>query len=321
MKDIKPLLLVLLSIGLVSTWVYHIYDKTQYSQRKAEVSGKDSVLVADAIKDSLNNLYSSAIKDLDYRLDSARTSADSLQSKLNSSNSNAATLQGQLDSKLKEINRLKLEIGNLLGKKDFSKSDSKVARQKIDELQQKVDELSDQNLSMEEEKKQLGNALMELTQNVDSLQMNIRRLSVENESLNEKVRLATVFIASEVKIEAVEVKGNSEENTSQAKRADKFVASFIVQNRVNQFSNVEVTTVLIQPDGQVMQSTVWDSGTFEAKNEGRKGFTRKIKFDYEKGEQKSLLFTVDTEKCQKGTYTFQVWHNGIMIGQATKKLS
>lgn len=321
MRDIKPLLLVLLSIGLVSTWVYHIYDKTMYTQRKTEVAGKDSVLVADAIKDSLNNVYSSTIRSLDYRLDSAKTTADSLQNKLNFSNNNAATLQGQLDNKLKEINQLKLEISTLLGKKDFSKSDSKVARQKIEELQQKVDELSDQNLSMEQEKKQLGNALMELTQNVDSLQMNIRRLSVENEALNEKVRLATVFIASEVKIEAVEVKGNSEENTSQAKKTDKFVASFIVQNRVSQFSNVEVTTVLIQPDGHVMQSTVWDSGTFDVKNEGRKNFTRKIKFDYEKGEQKHLLFTVDTEKCQKGAYTFQVWHNGIMIGQAIKKLS
>ena len=70
-----------------------------------------------------------------------------------------------------------------------------------------------------------------------------------------------------------------------------------------------------------MQSTVWDSGTFEAKNDGRKNFTRKIKFDYEKGEQKYLLFTVDADNCQKGIYTFQVWHNGIMIGQAIKKLS
>jgi peptidoglycan hydrolase CwlO-like protein len=320
MKDIKPLLLVLLSIGLVSTWVFHIYDKTMYSRQKTEVSVKDSEL-ADGIKDSLNKLYSSAIRELDSRLDSSQTNADSLQNRLISSKTNAATLQRQLDSKLRDINRLKMEISNILGKSDFSKSDSKVARQKIEELQEKVDELSNQNLSMEEEKKQLGNALMQLTQNVDSLQMNIRRLSVENEALNEKVRLATVFIASEVKIEAIEVKGNSEENTSQAKKADKFVASFIVQNRVNQFSNVEVTTVLIQPDGHVMQSTVWDSGTFDAKKEGRKSFTRKIKFDYEKGEQKYLLFTVDTEKCQKGIYTFQVWHNGIMIGQASKKLS
>jgi hypothetical protein len=50
----------------------------------------------------------------------------------------------------------------------------------------------------------------------------------------------------------------------------------------------------------------------------RKNYTRKIKFDYEKGEQKHLLFSIDTERCQKGVYTFQVWHNGIMIGRQQK---
>ena len=307
MKDIKALLLVLLSIGLVSTWIYHIYDKTMYSQRKTEVIEKDPLAAANAIKDSLSKLYTATIRELDTRLDSSQN--------------NAAALQSSLDNKLQEINTLKLDISNLLGKKNFSKSDVMLARQKIAELQNKVDDLNEQNSSMEQEKKQLGNTLLQISQNVDSLQLNIRHLSVENEALNEKVKLANIFIASDVKIEAVEVKGSSEEATSQAKKANKFVASFIVQNRVNQFSNVEVTTVLIQPDGEVMQSTVWDSGTFDAKNEGRKSFTRKIKFDYEKGEQKYLLFTVDTDKCQKGIYTSQVWHNGIMIGQATKKLS
>jgi hypothetical protein len=307
MRDIKPLLLILLSIGLVSTWVYHIYDKTNYTRQKSELYAADSTLVAGAIKDSLSSLYSAALRELDTRLDSSQE--------------NAATLQGHLDTKLDEIDQLKSEIRTILNKRDFSKEDLVEARTKIAELQRKVDELSNQNLSMEEEKKQLGNTLMQITQNVDSLQMNIRRLSMENEALNEKVSLASVFIASEVKIDAVETRGSAEESTSQARRADKFIASFIVQNRANNFSNVEVTTVLVKPDGQVLQSTVWDSGTFDAKNEGKKNYTRKIKFDYEKGEQKHLLFSIETEKCQKGIYTFQVWHNGIMIGKATKTLS
>lgn len=307
MRDIKPLLIILLSTGLVSTWIYHIYDKTQYSQRKTEVLVKDSAAVADAIKDSLNRLYSTTISELDTRLDS--------------SESNAASLQNKLDSKLTEINRLKSDIRNILNKRDFSRTDLKQAKAKISELQGKVDELSDQNISMEEEKKQLGLVLAQVSRNVDSLQRNIRKLSLENEALNEKVNLASVFIASDVRIDAVETRGSSEEATTHAKRADKFIASFTVQNRVSQFTNTEVTTVVVQPDGQVMQSTVWDSGIFESKNGGKKSFTRKIRFDYERGEQKHLLFTIDAERIQKGTYTLQVWHNGIMIGQATKKLS
>lgn len=307
MKDTKPLLLVLLSLGLVSTWVYHIYDKAQYSRQTAGTDVKGQEAITNAIKDSLNNIYSVTISDLDSRLNSTKFNADSLQNKL--------------DGKLKEINLLKNEIRGILGKGDFSKIDISIAKQKIEELQQKVNELNDQNITMEEEKKQLNNVLVQLTENVDTLQRNIRRLSSENESLNEKISLASVFIASELKIEAIEVRGTSEESTSQAKKTDKFVASFVVQNRVNQFSNAELTTVLLKPDGQVMQSTVWDSGSFDTKSEGRKSFTRKIKFDYEKGEQKNLLFTINTENCQKGVYTFQLWHNGIKIGQATKTLS
>jgi len=307
MRDLKPLLLVLLSIILIFTWVYHFYDKSTYVHQSTELSVKDSTSVGRAIRDSLKNLYAAAILELDTRLDSSQE--------------NTALLQNRLATRLDEIEQLKSEIRNILSKQNFTAEDLVEARKKIAELQQKVDQLSGQKLSMEEEKKQLSNTLLQLTENVDSLQMNIRRLSLENEALNEKVSLASVFVASEVKIDAVESRGAAEESTSQAKRADKFIASFIVQNRVNNFTSAEVTTVLVKPDGQVLQSTVWDSGSFDARNEGKKNYTRKIKFDYEKGEEKHLLFSIDTEKCQKGVYTFQVWHNGILIGKATKTLS
>jgi uncharacterized phage infection (PIP) family protein YhgE len=291
---------------MVSTWVYHIYDKTQYSQRKNDVQLNEPAAVAVAIKDSLNKLYTATINELDTRLDSSQNTPAKLIS----------TLQERLD----EINKLKSDIREILNRRDFSRKDLKQAREMIADLQGKVTQLSDQNTSMEEEKKQLGFVLAQLTHNVDSLQANIRRLNQENESLNEKVNLASVFVASDVRIDAVESRGSSEETTSQARKADKFIASFTVQNRVNQFTNAEVTTVVVQPDGQVLQSTVWDSGTFESKGEGKKNFTRKLKFDYERGEQKHLLFSIDAERCQKGTYTLQVWHNGVLIGQASKKL-
>ncbi len=306
MRDTKPLLLLLLSIGLISTWVYHIYDKSQYSKQTTEVN-VNPLSAIDSSKDSLSKIYSAAITDLDTRPAYSTSKEDSLKNRL--------------DERLKEISVLKNEIKGLLNKSNFSNIDLNLAKEKIATLQQKVDELDEQRTNMEKEKNQLNTVLETLTQSVDTLQRNIRRLNTENASLNEKIALASVFVASELKIEAIEVKGNSEESTSQAKKTDKIVASFVVQNRVNRFSNAELTTVLLAPDGQVMQSTVWDSGSFDTKSEGRKSFTRKIKFDYEKGEQKNLLFTIDTEKCQKGTYTFQLWHNGIKIGQATKTLS
>jgi transposase len=297
MRDIKPLLILLLAFGLVSTWVYHIYDKSQYAHLRVESKSEETT---NEVRDSLQAVYASVVNQMGDSLNSVQTTAE---------------------ERLKEINVLKNEIRAILSKKEFSRIDQNIAEQKIVQLQQKVDELDIRKRDMETERAQLNNILLQLTQDVDTLQQSIRKLNNENQALNEKVALASIFVASEVKIEAVAVRGNEEEPTSVAKKTDKFVASFVVQNRVNQFANAELTSVVLMPDGKVMQSTVWDSGTFDTKGDGKKNFTRKIRFDYEKGEQKNLLFTIDAENCQKGTYTLQLWHNGVMIGQARKTLS
>src|ERR1041385_4574445 len=114
MRDIKPLLLLLLSAGLISTWIYHLYDKTIYSKKHTEVFIKDSTAVADAIRDSLQKFYSFTISNLDVRLDSTRSDADSLK--------------GQLDTKLGEIYKLRNDIGNILKNRNATKADLAVAR-------------------------------------------------------------------------------------------------------------------------------------------------------------------------------------------------
>ena len=139
MRDLKPLLLVLLSIILIFTWVYHFYDKSTYVHQSTELSVKDSTSVGRAIRDSLKSLYAAAILELDTRLDSSQE--------------NTALLQNRLATRLDEIEQLKSEIRNILSKQNFTAEDLVEARKKIAELQQKVDQLSGQKLSMEEEKK------------------------------------------------------------------------------------------------------------------------------------------------------------------------
>src|SRR5690606_40020783 len=87
MKDIKPLLLILLSIGLVGTWVFHLYDKAQYSTQIASASTVDSAAVERNIRDSLQQAYAQAISNLDFKLDSSQITADSdrKSTRLNSS--------------------------------------------------------------------------------------------------------------------------------------------------------------------------------------------------------------------------------------------
>ncbi len=302
MRDIRPLLLILLSTGLVATWVYHIYDKTRYTRIRNEVFVRDSAAVAAAVRDSLSLIFTNTIHTMDARLDSTRSSADSLRQ--------------DLSGRVAVINQLRQEIGSILSKTSVSQQDLDTAREKINELQQLVASLRARNTSMEEEKQHLTGILDQLGKTADSLQKNIRRLSDENTVLQEKVGLAAIFVASEIRLSAVDVRGDREDPTNVAKKADKFIVSFVLQNNVNDYNGAEVAVLVIQPDKKVLQNVNWNSGQFETRQEGRKAFTRMVRFDYERGERKELQFTLDPDDFLKGNYVLQVWHKGVLIGSS-----
>jgi hypothetical protein len=308
MRDTKPLLIALLTVGLVGTWVYHLYDKTQYSLQRTKIYVKDSVAIADAVRDSLRIRYTTTIDSMDNQLVSTQTGNDSLKNELNVT--------------FTEMNQLKSQINNILKNRTVSREDLGIARQKITELQQKVDELNGTNNSISEEKNRLSLQMQQLTTQMESLRQNVQVLSAQNASLSEQVKMSSIFIASEMNLNAVNVRSNKEEETDQVKKADRFVASFVVQNMTNEYSGAEVVVVVLQPDGNVLQISDWNTGNFfETTMQGIKSYTRLVKFDYTKGEQKQIIFSLSPDKFQKGTYKFQVWHKGVMIGEASKSLS
>ena len=310
MKDIRSLLLVLLSFGLVATWVYHLYDKANYVKNRTEVNsaGKDSSDATRVVRDSLQRNYSVTISQLDLKLDSSRNTSDSLQS--------------QLAIRVNEINRLKKEISKVLQNPNSTNSELLMARQKMKELEDLVQSLRDEKNALQTEKEKLSARLDQMDEEVSGLQQNIKRLDDENKSLTEKIKMASIFVASALHFTAIDERGDTkEQETSQAKKANKFVASFVLQNNFNEYMGAEIMIVITKPDGSTLQSSVWDSGIFDTKAEGKKNYTRKMRFDYNKGEQKALIFTLDVENCQKGYYTLEIWHHGVRIGQTVKHLS
>ena len=306
MKDIKPLLLVLLSAGLVGTWVYHLYDKTIYSNRKNEIYIKDSAAVADAIRDSMQKIYTGTIRELDTQLDSTLSNVDSLQD--------------NLDTKLGEINKLRREINGILKNRKATRSDLTLAKGKINDLQERINDLREQNDSMEEEKKRLTNVLDQLNSEMKGLEQNIRRLDQENKELSEKIYIASSFVVSELFFYVADVKGSREQLTTNPRKADKFVASFVLQNNIADYESAEIFVIITAPNGHVIQNPIWNSGTFPTKTEGIKNFTRRVKFEYNKGEPKKLVFSVDADKYEKGDYKLDLYHNGIQIAKTSYSL-
>lgn len=298
----------MLSVGLVATWVYHLYDKSQYSNRKTEVFIKDSTAVAQGVQDSLQKLYTHTISNLEAGLDSTK--------------STAGQLKGELQTKLSEISKLRNEIATILKKNNINKEDMDLARSKTIELQRLVAELQNKNTSIEDEKKQITVVLDKVNVQVKDLEGNVQKLDQENKVLTEKVNLASAFVASELKLSSVTVKNDKEQETNLAKKTSKLVISFAVKNNVTQYENADIFVVITQPDGRILKNEdVWEATTINIQNGSRINYTRKIRFEYEKGETKQLIFSLNTEEYLKGTYTLQLYHNGYMIGQTMKMLN
>lgn len=306
--------MALLSFGLVATWVYHLYDKSTYSNRETKVAAVDSAVFIKTVRDSLEKAYSATIRQLDNQLDSSYNTSDSLYIRLN-------TKEAELENKVQEANKLKTDISNLLRKPDLTNAEVVLARQKINELEEIVKQLRNEKSVLEAEKKELTVKLDQMSGEVNSLQQTIRRVTDDNKNMTEKIKLASVFVSSSMHFTALHTKSEKEQETSQAKRADKFVASFVLQNNFNDYMNAEIMIVITEPDDRVLQNSAWDSGSFDTRSGGKKNYTRKMKFDYTKGEQKALIFSLDADTFQKGTYTLQIWHNGTLIGEIAKTLS
>ena len=310
MKDTKSLLLVLLSVGLVGTWIYHLYDKTIYSKTIAEVSSKDDEMIQSKLKDSLKLRYVIAINNIDTAAYSANIPADSMGHNT------------RLDQKFAEIKQLRIDITAILNNSNATGSDLETALRKTILLQQKIKDLQNDKAYMEEEKSRMTKILAQVNNEIDNKEKDLKKLELQNTSLNQEIKKASSFSASQLRLVAISSEGSSEKETTEAKKTGKFLLSFVVQNNIIQDNNAEVYVVVLKPDGNVLQSQqVWESGSFNALNGDKKNYTLKMKFDYNKGEPKQLALTLNADNYQKGNYRMQVYHNGIMIGQAVKKLS
>ena len=308
MRDNKTILLAFLAAGLVITWIYHIYDKSQYSNHTREVFVKDSIAVAEAVSDSLRIYYTRALDQL---------GVEKLQ--IDSSNS---SLKGELGERVTEINKLRDEISIILKRKNLSQADLTEAKTKINDLQSKIENMRRENTSLVEERTKLNGVLAQLNGEMNSLQQNMEKVSAENKDLTQKINDASVFIASEIKFAAVNVKADEKESeTTQQKKANKFVTSFTVQNNILDLESAEVIVVITDPSGKSLNTEVWDAGSFETKTDGRKIYTLRVKFEYNKGEAKRLIFSLEPNSFEKGTYKLSLYHNGIRIGESSWKLS
>jgi uncharacterized membrane-anchored protein YhcB (DUF1043 family) len=250
-----------------------------------------------------------------------QSSFDASLARLDSMTTMNADLQAKLADKDGEIAKVKSEIRSILNKRNATSAELSRARKliaqlngQITDLQQQVAMLTQENDSLKAERTVLIADKATLTRNLDST-------NVIKTSLEKTVDIASTLNASNISITPIKVKNNGKEKVkTTAKRVDKLVVSFDVNNRIIQPGTTDVYVVVIGPDGKPVTSTQ-GAGTFTTREEGDKSFTAKLPVDLETAKTKNVEFAfAPGGHFQQGSYKIEIYQNGFLIGQGTREL-
>jgi len=297
----KGIIIGVLAAALLGTWGYWLYKNNQSSQEITSHQTKETAYMS--ARDSVQMLYNDAL------------------SRLDSITGNNNNLQGQLTDKTTEISKLKSEINSILKKKNATQAELAKAKDLITQLNSKIENLEADNARLTGENQQLTSANTQLTEEKSTLQQNLQTTTAEKDELASTVDVASTFSASNFQISPIhEKKNGKEKTTTTAKRVDKLVVSFDVENRIAKSGPADMYVIVTAPDGKVISDPSMNSGTFTTRNEGDKTFTSKASLDYEQGTRKAVSVPIRQNDFQTGDYKIEVYHNGFKIGEGVKTL-
>jgi len=297
----RNVLIGLLAVGLLGTWGYVLYDKNKTTEQIQVKSAEVKTVSTD--RDSIKNLYEEAIVRLD-----------------NLTGENTR-ISSEVVSKDAELKKIKGEIKGILANKNATAGDLKRARNLIGELNGKISNLEQEVARLMGENQQLATNNTVLTQEKTDLQTNLQTTTQQKEDLAKKVDVGSTFSASNITIKGIDEKGNGKEKeTDKAKKVNKLVVSFDVENRITPSGPVDLYVIVTGPDGKVISSPAMNSGNLTTRNDGDRTFTAKTTVDYEQGTRKNVSFPLRQDKFQVGDYKIEVYQNGFKIAEGTRGL-
>ena len=294
----KNIVIGLLAVALLGSWAYFLM-KINRSDKEILSKSEEGVHYMSQ-RDSLESLYKFTLD----KYDSVTVANNDMS--------------GKLTSKQTEISKLKAEINSILKKKNATSSELARAKTLIDELNSQIETLQAENARLTGENQTLTTEKAQLIVEKDTLTANLNTTQAEKKVLEETVDVGSTFSASNIAIIPVNEKnGGKEKETTTAKKVDKLVVSFDVENRIAKSGPADMYILVTAPDGKVIDAT---GGTFTTREEGDKSFTSKLTVPYEQGKRQNVQLPLVQDKFQTGDYKIQVYHNGFKIGEGVRTL-
>ncbi len=304
-KNNKNLIIGLLAAGLLGTWGYFLYDKNKSGEeiKKEQISS----ITYMTQRDSLRGMYDEA----EIRLDSITGANNTLQGE-------KTALQTSLQ---KEIEAKRSEIRKILSDKNATKAQLDKAKTMIAELNNQISGLEAEVTRLTGENQELNVANTSLKVEKADLETNLQTTKTEKEDLEKTVDVASTFSASNIQVTPVnEKKSGKEKNTTTAKKVDKLVVSFDVENRITKSGPADMYIIVTAPDGKVISDPAIGSSILNTRVDGDKPFTAKVAIEYVQGKRQNIQFPIKQADFLTGNYKIEIYHNGLKIGEGIRSL-
>jgi peptidoglycan hydrolase CwlO-like protein len=301
-RNTKNLVIGILAAGLLGTWGYFLYDKNKTGKEL------DKQQTAIQTKDT-------KISDLQRDFDNALVRLDSITGANNSLSGQNADLKSKYD---KDIAAKKVEIRKLLNKNNATAADLAKAKSMIADLNGKITNLEADVARLTGENQELTNANTTLKKEKSDLETNLSTRTSEKEALEKTVDVASTFSASNIQVKPIdERRSGKEKQTTKAKRVDKLVVSFDVENRIAKSGPADMYLIVTAPDGKVIAES---GNTLNTREDGDKPFTAKVPVEYIQGQRKNVQFPIQQTDFMTGDYKIEIYHNGFKIGEGIRSL-
>jgi hypothetical protein len=294
----KNIIIGVLAAGLLGTWAYFLYDKNDSNKQIQE----KTLAATDAMsgRDSVKLLYDMTL----MRLDS-----------ITGDNNNKA---GVISERETEITKLKKEINSILSKRNATQAELNKAKSLIGQLNNQIAQLEAENARLQGENQQLASTNEHLTAEKQVLETNLQTTTAEKEEMASTVDVASTFSASNIRITPINEKNKGKEkSTTTAKKVDKLVVSFDVENRIARSGPADLYVMVTAPDGKVISD---GSSTLTTRTEGDRAYTYRTTINYEQGTRKSIQIPLRQDNFQTGNYKIEIYQNGFKIAEGIRSL-
>ena len=291
------LIIVVLSIALLLSWGYIIWNNNEQKQFKQETE--------ETISENSNqrDLLQKELADATGKYDELKTIS--------------AKKDSTITARDREIIIKKDRIESLLGKVNASKEELAEARKLIKSLNQDIESFRKEIEALQGEKIRLTSEKAAVTEERDVLSRNFDSARKVIEEKEDMIKIGSTLHASNFRIQAIaEKSGGREKSTGKAKRADKLRISFdLDENRITPSGTQELHVIIVEPGGKPVLEMNAGSGRFAANDGTELSYTRKLEVNYIQNKRQTIQFDWKYEQnFRSGNYSIEVYHNGFSIG-------